>query len=99
MVDFLSRGFEYEQEIGNVPRLLMVQGAKPLNHSHFVDDTLFLREASQIIETRFKVVLDSFLDASGGAVNHRKCQIIVWNTRTLVLQNISCIFHFPYAEN
>jgi hypothetical protein len=69
----------------------MVRGVKPLNHSQFSKDTLFLGEASQIIASHFKTILDSFLGASGGAVNHHKFQIMGWNTQMLVMQNISHI--------
>jgi hypothetical protein len=77
----------------------MVRGVKSLNHSQFIDDTLFLGGASQIIALRFKQVLDSFLDASGGEVNHWKCQILMWNARARVSQSISRIFELPITGN
>jgi hypothetical protein len=52
--------------------LNIARGAKNLNHSQFADDTLLLGGASMIIATRFKTILDSFLDASGGDANHLK---------------------------
>lgn len=73
MEDSLGRKLEHEREMGNLPGLQMVCGVKSLNHSQFADNTLFLGGASQIIATHFKVVLNSYLDASGGEVNHKKC--------------------------
>jgi len=46
------------------------RGVKGINHSQFVDDTLFLGDAKNIIAKIFKVILDFFLDASGGQVNN-----------------------------
>jgi len=69
MVDSLSRQLEYERENGNLPGLQMARGVKNLNRYQFVDDTLLLGGASQIIAFRLKKVTNSFLDASGGAVN------------------------------
>jgi hypothetical protein len=44
-----------------------------MNHSQFVDDTLLLGGDSTIISSRFKAILDSSLDSSGGDVNNKKC--------------------------
>jgi hypothetical protein len=70
-----------------------------MNHSQFTDDTLLLGGASIIIATRFKRILDSFLDASRGAVNNIKCQIYGWHTPTRVMQAIAQVFQFSLAEN
>jgi hypothetical protein len=49
MADSLSRQLEYERENGNLPGLQMARGVKNLNQYQFVDDTLLLGGASQII--------------------------------------------------
>jgi hypothetical protein len=66
-----------------------------MNHSQFVDGTLLLGGASVIIASRFKQVLDCFVDASGGAINNRKCQIIGRKSKPQIMQDISRIFQFP----
>jgi hypothetical protein len=76
----LSRKLEHERLVGNLPGLQIARGVKNLNHSQFADDTLLMGGASMTIASHFKVVLDSFLDASRGVVNNRKCQIMGWNT-------------------
>jgi hypothetical protein len=95
MADSLSRKLEHEHEVGNLSSLQMVRRVKSLNHSQFANDTFLMGGVSHIISPRFKQVLDSFLDASSGAVNHRKCQIMGWNARAQGMQTISKIFQFP----
>jgi len=69
-----------------------------MNHSQFVDDTLLLGGASVVIASIFKQMMESFLDASNGAINNRKCQIMVWNSRPRVMQSISRIFQIPLID-
>jgi hypothetical protein len=85
VIESLSKKLEHERELGNLPRLQISRGVKNMNHSQFVDDTLFLGGASIIIASRFKSILDSFLDASGGAVNNIKSQIYGWHTSPRVM--------------
>jgi hypothetical protein len=73
-------------------------GVKGINHSQFVDDTLFLEVASTIVARRFKVVLNSFLNSSRGKVNNRKSQIYDYNISNSKLQAISRILVFPCVE-
>jgi hypothetical protein len=77
---------------------LLREVSKILNHSQFFNDTLLLGGALVIIVAHFKFVLDSFLDASRGVVNCRKCQIMGWNSSPQELQAISWVFQFPIVE-
>jgi hypothetical protein len=83
---------------GDLPYLQIGCGVKNINHSQFSYDTLWMGGASIIISSRFKMVMDSFLDASGGAMNNRKCQIMGWNISPKEMGVISRIFQFIVAE-
>jgi hypothetical protein len=83
VVEYLSRNLEKERDLGNLPGMQITRGVRNMNHSQFIDDTLLLGGDSIIIATRFKRILDSFLDASGGAVNNKKCQIYGCHTSSL----------------
>jgi hypothetical protein len=48
---------------------------KWINHFQFMYDMLFLLVSSSIVLKIFKVVLDSFLNASSGKVKNLKSQI------------------------
>jgi hypothetical protein len=72
LAESLSRKLEAKRIFGNLPGIQNVHGVKSLNHSQFIDDNLLLGGASRIIDLRFKQVLNTFLDALGGEVNHRK---------------------------
>lgn len=69
-----------------------------MNHSQFANDTLLMGGASIIIATKFKRILDSFLDASR-AVKNRKCQIYGWHTPPRVMRAIAQVFQFLLAKN
>lgn len=86
----VRKKLENEMLVGNLPSLQIARGVRNLNHSQFVDDTLLLGGASMLIATKFKkkLELDSFLDASRVVVNHRKCQIMGWNTSPQVLGTV-----------
>jgi hypothetical protein len=86
VVDSLSIKLEKERENLNLPGLQIAQRVKNISHSQFLDETLFLGEASSIIVTEFKRIMDSFLDASGGEINNRKCQILRWNASTRTMR-------------
>ena len=47
----------------------------------------------------FKVILDQFLEASGGEVNSWKCYIYAWNNKAQILANIANIIHYPIKIN
>lgn len=98
MVETLSRKLEYERIAGNLLGLQIAHGVKNPNHLQFANDTLLLGGSYVVIASRFKQVMDSFLDTSGGVVNNRKCQIMDWNSRPHVMQSISRIFQFPLDD-
>jgi hypothetical protein len=55
--------------------------------------------SSTIIYSRFKYLLDSFIDASTGVVNERKSQVFGWYTSPRIIHSIPQIFHFLLAKN
>jgi hypothetical protein len=91
MENSLNRKLEYERTIRNLPGLQIVWGSKGINHSQFVDDTLLMGGASTIIASRFKQILDSFLDASRSTMNNIECHILGWKTMLQVMHSISRI--------
>jgi hypothetical protein len=99
LAEALSRKLEYERESGNLPRLQIASGVKNMNYSQFVEDTLLSGGASIIFATKFKSIMDSFINASGGDVNNRKCQVMGWSTPSWVMQAIAQVFQFSLAEN
>jgi hypothetical protein len=99
VVESLSRKIERGRELGNLPGLQISRSVNNMNHSQFVDETLFLGGASTIISSRFKYSLDSFIDASVGVVNERKSQFFECHTSPRIIHSIAQIFHFPLAEN
>lgn len=99
VVDSLIKKLEQECENGNLLELQIARRVKNINHSQFANDTLILGGASTTIASRFKGILDSFLDASGGEVNNRKCQIFEWNSSPRTLREIAQVFQFSIAEN
>jgi hypothetical protein len=99
MENSLSKKGENERTKGNIAGLGIVRGVKSINHSQFVNDTILLGGVSTIMVSRFKQVLDLFLQVSGGSINYSKCQIYAWNINPLTSRIISIISSFPYKEN
>jgi hypothetical protein len=99
MAESLNHKLEVEGVSNSFPGIRIVRGIKSINHSQFVDDTLLLGSASLIIVTIFKSILDSFLDVSGGLVNHKKHKIFGWHTNTYVMHMISRLLQFLLVEN
>jgi hypothetical protein len=58
---------------------------------------LLLGGASKIIARRFKLILDQFIQVSGGLINHNKSQIYAWNIKSQVIQGIAQILQFPIS--
>ena len=70
-----------------------------MNHSQFVEDTFFMRGAPCIVARIFKVILDQFMEASGGLLNNAKSSIFGWNTPIITLQHVSQFFGIPFKSN
>jgi hypothetical protein len=92
VVEALIKKLEQERENGNIPGLQISQGVKIMNHSQFANDTLLLGGAFEIIASRMKSTLDSFLDAHKGNVNNMKCQVFGWNTSPQVMWALDHVF-------
>ena len=71
----LSIQLEQARQDQDLLGIRMAQGTKDINHTQFVDDTILLGGASQIIARRFKNDLDRYCRVSGSKINHRKSQI------------------------
>jgi hypothetical protein len=72
-----------------------VRGVRRINNSQFVDDTLLLGGASQIMAQRFKLVLDQYEQASGGLINKNKSQIYAWNVKVGTMARIAISSNSP----
>jgi hypothetical protein len=70
-----------------------------MNHYQHEIDTLLLEGASIIIATKFKQVLNSFLDASEKDINNKKCQFYGWNTSPRIMRSIAQVFRSSLVEN
>jgi hypothetical protein len=90
---------EEERIVGHLPGIQIAPGVKAINHSQFVDKTLFLGAVSPIITKRFKQILDSILIASGGKININKRGIYCCNISGHQQDIISRIFGFPIIVN
>jgi hypothetical protein len=52
MVETFRRKMEHERSIGDLPGIMLFKGVKSIDHSQFMDDTIFLRGASTIMENK-----------------------------------------------
>jgi len=80
MAENLSRKLENKRFVRILPGLQIARGVKNMNYSQFANNTLLLGGKYVTIAVKFKQVLDSFIDASRGVVNHMKCQIMGCNS-------------------
>lgn len=99
IVKSLNKLLKSERNYGNLPEIKIVRGDKSINHSQFIDDTLLLEGASTIMMWRFQKVLDLYLQASEGLINHNKCHIYAWNVNKTLVNAISSVFQFPHNES
>jgi hypothetical protein len=96
MVESINIKLAYERRTNNFPGLKITRGARRINNSQFVDDTLLLGGASQTMATIFKMVLDQYREATGGTINKHKSQIYAWNIKASILARITNILQFPF---
>lgn len=75
MAETLSIHLEKLRKQKEITGISIEIGTKEINHSLFADDTLLIGGASSLMEKRFKKTLNSFLAASGGKLNNKKCKI------------------------
>ena len=92
MAESFSQELDHNQRVGLITSIKFVNGAKNINHSQFVDDTLLIEGASTTIARQFKKLLDQFMGYSGGLVNQLKSYIYGWNTSNPVIHSIANIF-------
>lgn len=83
----------------NLSGLRFTPEVKIANHAKFVDNTILMGGASVAIENRFKVVLDNFMEASGGLENSTKSQIYTWNISTSKRLKIREVLRFSKVEH
>ena len=95
MVESFSKDLDYKSHTGLITGIKFWNGVKNINHSQFVDDTLLMGAASNIIGSHFKTVLDRYMSYSRGMINHLKSYIYGWNATTQTLRSIASIFGVP----
>jgi len=69
MVESFTKALDYNRRMGFITRIKFGNGAKNINHSQFIDDTLLIGGASTTIARMFKTLLDKFMGYSGDLVN------------------------------
>jgi hypothetical protein len=94
MADSLSRKLTAERLVGNIPGLKSSNGAEPLNHALFADDSLLLGGASFRIAKAFDSVLRNYCRTSGALVNESKSEVFSWNIGQPELTGIISILGF-----
>lgn len=94
----LSRKIESKHLSGRLSRISIVRGVKELNHSQFTNDTLLLGGSSLPIVDRFNVILQHYLEVSGGVVNNRKCNIFGQNFSKRRLRTLASNLNFSFSE-
>eukprot|EP00253_Pinus_taeda_P011928 PITA_11928 len=99
MAETLSIHLEKLRKKKEITGISIERGIKEINHSLFADDTLLIGGASSLMEKRFKKTLDTFLTASGGKLNNKKCKIYTWNVPLQIMQRISMILDIPVQIN
>jgi hypothetical protein len=77
MADALSRSLEVARRSKTIPGIRIMNQAKRINHSQFMNDTLLLRGASLIIAKTLKSILKEFLKASRGKISSQKSHVYV----------------------
>lgn len=74
MAESFTKSLDHNRRVGLITGIKFGNGVKNINDSQFVDDTLLIGGASTTIARRFKILLDQYMDYSGGAVNvHKSC--------------------------
>lgn len=99
MAEMLSIHLEKLRRQKEITGISIVRGTKGINHLLFADDTLLIGGASSLMEKRFKKTLDSFLLASGGKLNNKKCMIYTWNIPRHIIQRISSVLDILAQRN
>eukprot|EP00253_Pinus_taeda_P006485 PITA_06485 len=94
MADSLSRKLTAERLIGNIPGLKPSNGAEPLNHALFADDSLLLGGASTRIAKAFDTVLRNYCRVSRALVNESKSEVFSWNIDQHELRGITTLLEF-----
>jgi endonuclease V-like protein UPF0215 family len=79
---------------GNIPGLRSSNGAKPMNHALFADDSLLLGGASNRIAKAIDSVIKSYCRISGALINESKSEVFSWNTDQPELTGITSILGF-----
>jgi ribonuclease HI len=99
MADSLSRKLTQEQLCGTIPGIRIVQGAPPVNHALFADDSLLLGGASLRMAKAFKTILQKYCSVTGALISERKSAVYGWNTDQQTIDRIASELGFKgYAE-
>eukprot|EP00253_Pinus_taeda_P018086 PITA_18086 len=99
MADSLSRKLTQEQHRGSIPGIRIVQGAPPVNHALFADDSLLLGGASLRMAKAFKSILQKYCSVTGALISERKSAVYGWNSDQQTIDRIASELGFKgYAE-
>ena len=99
MVESFNKALDQMRCAGLITGIKFGNGVKNMNHSQFADDTLLMGGTSNIIAQCFKIVLDKFMDYSGGKINHIKIFIYRLNASSQTIHSIANIFGVPCKLN
>jgi len=94
MEDSLNQKLTAKRLVGNILGLKPSNGAEPLNHALFANDSLLLGGASIKIARAFGTVLRNHCRLSGALVNERKRGVFSWNIDQHELIGITTLLRF-----
>jgi len=97
MAEALNKILKYEGRSISILGLKIERGVRGINHSQFVDHTLFLGGASKTLDKCFKLVLHQYVEVSGCIINEINSQIFAWNIRDSYLMRIANINQYPFS--
>ena len=99
MADSLSRKLTQEQLRGTIPGIRIVQGAPPVNHALFADDSILLGGASLRMAKAFKTILQKYCSVTGALISERKSAVYGWNSDQQTIDRIASELGFKgFAE-
>jgi len=98
MVEALERKPKKEIISNSLRGIMISKRVKVVNHSQFVDDTLFLGGISLIVVERFKESLDKYTVTFMGLIKKTKSNNYGWNTPLFIPWIISQIMELALVS-
>ena len=94
MVDTLSRKLDADREEGKILGIRLEKGRPSLNHTLFVDDSLFLGGASLKNARAFKYLIQNYCQDIVAMVNKIKSVVYSWNVDQTSIHKIIDLLEF-----